>query len=73
MLKTLAALAVLSMLTACQTATPSGVIDTSCLAFEPVTYSRKDTGDTVRQVRQHNAAFVALCGAARPKGHTASR
>jgi hypothetical protein len=71
--KKLASLAVLSMLTACQTATPSGVIDTSCLAFEPVTYSRKDTADTVRQIRQHNAAFVALCGPARPAGRTSNR
>jgi outer membrane biogenesis lipoprotein LolB len=55
--------AALLMLTGCQTTTPSGAIDTSCLAFEPVTYSRRDTPQTVREIRQHNAAFAAICGA----------
>lgn len=62
MLKRLALLAALSSLTACQTTTPIAVTDTTCLAFEPITYSRKDTPVTARQVRQHNAAFRALCG-----------
>ncbi len=38
------------------------VVDSSCSAFQPITYSaRGDTDDTVRQVRQHNAAWQALC------------
>jgi hypothetical protein len=41
--------------------TASGGIDTSCLAFEPITYSAKDSPVTIQQVRQHNAAFSALC------------
>jgi hypothetical protein len=49
------------MLTACQTTTPTSVIDTSCLAMEPITYSRKDTAATAAQIRQHNAAYKSLC------------
>jgi hypothetical protein len=30
--------------------------------MEPITYSRLDTGETVTQIRQHNAAFRSLCG-----------
>lgn len=37
------------------------VIDTACTAFEPVRYSRNDTEETKRAVREHNAAYDALC------------
>jgi uncharacterized protein YcfL len=60
-LKLLALPATLLILTACQTTTHIAVTDTSCLAFEPITYSRKDTPLTTRQIRQHNAAFSRLC------------
>jgi hypothetical protein len=59
--KKLALLAVPLALAACQTTTPTAVTDTSCLAFEPITYSRKDTVVTARQIREHNAAFQSLC------------
>ncbi len=37
-------------------------VDTSCTAFQPITYSAAaDTAETVTQVRQHNAAWQALC------------
>ena len=39
------------------------VIDTSCLAFEPIRYSRTDTEETRRRVREHNAAWDKLCKA----------
>jgi hypothetical protein len=58
----LALLAVPLILAACQTTTPTSVIDTSCLAMEPITYSRQDTAATAAQIRQHNAAYKALCG-----------
>lgn len=61
MLKKLVPLAALSILTACQTTTPTAVTDTACLAFEPITYSREDTARTATLVRQHNAAFKSLC------------
>ena len=61
MSRKLALLAVPLMLTACRTTTPTSAIDTSCLAMEPITYSRADTTATVAQIRQHNAAFRSLC------------
>jgi hypothetical protein len=39
------------------------VVDTSCRAFAPIRYSRADSADTARQVREHNAAWDALCNA----------
>lgn len=62
MCKKLALLAMPLILAACQTTTQTSVIDTSCLAIEPITYSRRDTAETVTQIRQHNAAYKALCG-----------
>ena len=39
------------------------VVDTSCTAFVPITYSAAvDTEATKSQIRGHNAAFVKLCG-----------
>jgi hypothetical protein len=40
---------------------PQVVIDTACTAFEPVRYSRNDTEETKQAVREHNAAWDALC------------
>ena len=45
------------------TKTNTSVIDTSCLALEPIVYSRKDTVETTEQIRGHNAAWDALCEA----------
>jgi uncharacterized lipoprotein YajG len=59
--KKLAPLAAPLVLAACQATTPTAVTDTSCLAFEPITYSRKDTVMTAQQIREHNAAFQSLC------------
>ncbi|MDX2233794.1 MAG: hypothetical protein NW200_04780 [Hyphomonadaceae bacterium] len=33
----------------------------ACAAFAPVTWSVKDTSETIAQVRRHNAAWTALC------------
>lgn len=45
---------------------PAGVavvVDTACQAFEPLRYSLKtDSAETVRQAREHNAAWDELCG-----------
>lgn len=39
------------------------VVDTSCQAFSPLTYSAKsDSPETVRAIRQHNASWSAICG-----------
>ncbi len=37
------------------------VVDTSCKAYVPIRYSRKDTPETIAQAREHNAAYDALC------------
>lgn len=51
----------LTTLTACGTTAATGT-DTACLAFQPITYSAsQDTPETVRQVREHNAAYDAVC------------
>lgn len=37
-------------------------VDTSCTAFKPITYSASgDTPDTKLQIKEHNAAWAALC------------
>jgi hypothetical protein len=39
-----------------------GPIDTSCMAFQPITYSAAgDTEQTKAQIRGHNAAYRKLC------------
>ncbi len=62
MSRPLAPLAAALILAACQSTTPTAVTDTTCLAMEPITYSRKDSPQTAVQIRQHNAAFRAICG-----------
>lgn len=38
------------------------VVDTYCTNYTPVSYSAsKDTPETVRQVQENNAVWVALC------------
>jgi len=37
-------------------------VDTACTAFRPITYDAiADSPETRQQVREHNAAWVALC------------
>lgn len=50
----------LSALAGCQT-TPIAATDVSCRAFQPLTYSSRDTESTVRGIRGHNAAWDATC------------
>ncbi len=58
MIRTIATIASLLLAAAC---TPT-VVDTSCTALVPITYSAKnDTPETVRSIRQHNAAWSAIC------------
>jgi outer membrane murein-binding lipoprotein Lpp len=41
----------------------STVVDTSCTAFAPITYSASgDSEATKSQIRGHNAAWSRLCG-----------
>lgn len=40
---------------------PIKFVDTSCKAFKPISWSKKDTDQTIREVKSHNAAYKALC------------
>lgn len=40
-------------------------IDTSCRAFYPITFSRRDTEETREQILRHDKIFDSLC----PSGH----
>lgn len=54
----LAALALILLLTGCYK-----TVDTACTAFKPITYDAiADTAETRTQVREFNAAWVAICG-----------
>ena len=56
----LAAAALTGCMTTAGTATDATMV--ACEAFRPVTFSGAgDTAETVRQVREHNAAWEAVC------------
>ncbi len=33
-----------------------------CKAFQPISWNKKDTDDTLRQVKAHNDVWVVICG-----------
>lgn len=46
----------------CVTTTASVETDAvACSAFEPIRWSAKDTDETIRQAKEHNAAWNAVC------------
>ena len=45
----------------CDEPADPAVVDTSCQVFEPIHYSRTDTDETRQHIREHNAAWDALC------------
>ena len=52
----------LLILPGCVTTTGSAGNDAvACSAFEPIRWSAKDTGETIRQAKEHNAAWRAVC------------
>lgn len=50
-------------LTGCQT-TGSGAIKPTayCTVFKPIYWSKQDTVETAKQVREHNAVWKEICG-----------
>lgn len=54
----------------CQTTTLTDATDVTvglyCRLDRPVTYSSRDTPPTVREIREHNARYHAVCDGARP-------
>ena len=52
----------LLILQGCVTTTGTVATDAiACSAFEPIRWSAKDTDETIRQVKGHNAAWKAAC------------
>ncbi len=62
-------LILLPVLAGCQTTRPrtaTAAIEENaegwvCLAFRPVSWSSRDTSQTVEQIREHNAVWGAVC------------
>lgn len=61
--KKLALLMALSLsLTACQTMATDGIdVKAACKAFQPITWSRKDTRLTQEQIVEYNKVRKAVC------------
>lgn len=57
----LAALSVALLTSGCMTTTGGGVTDNVCKAWRPVTWSARDTDETIREVKANNAAWGAWC------------
>ena len=52
----------LLILPGCVTTTGSAGNDAvACAAFEPIRWSANDTDETIRQAKEHNAAWRAVC------------
>jgi hypothetical protein len=52
----------LLILSGCATTTASvGTDAVACSAFEPIRWSKKGSDDTIRQVKEHNAAWMTIC------------
>ena len=59
----LSAILLALMLTSCAKTTASGVTsNAACILFQPISWSTEDTDETTRQVKGHNAVYVASCG-----------
>lgn len=56
-------LALTPILTGCATTTAIGgrTDSVACSAFEPIRWSARDTDTTIRSVKEHNAAWEAVC------------
>lgn len=63
-------LSVMLPLAACESLTASGGTDlppevdpalVACKAFAPIYWSERDTDDTILAIKQHNAAWLAIC------------
>jgi hypothetical protein len=52
----------LLILAGCVTTTASvGTDAIASSAFEPIRWSNKDTDDTIRRAKEHNAAWAVIC------------
>ena len=60
--RALTLIAAILTLSACATTTGSGGTDVFCRAAKPVRWSVRDSDDTIRQAKAHNAVGRKLCG-----------
>ncbi len=44
-----------------QDETPTGVSMAACLLFDPISWSEKDTDQTIAEVKEHNRKIVRYC------------
>jgi len=62
----LSALIAASLLTSCASRETSEIsvpsLAAACVVFEPITASRNDTTETIRQIVQHNRVREIICG-----------
>lgn len=61
-------LSVMLILPGCATTTDTNAVtianaqvNVACQAFKPLSWSSKDTDQTIREAKAHNAAWVAIC------------
>lgn len=54
-------LAIVSMLAACQTTNTGATRTAVCSIFPNITWSSRDTAETVEQIRRHNAGRDEYC------------
>jgi len=61
----LCAIALASTLTACAKTTGTAGINPgvafACKTFAPISWSKRDTDETIIVVKQHNAAYAVVC------------
>jgi type IV pilus biogenesis protein CpaD/CtpE len=50
-----------AILGGCATRTPMSVPDSFCQIDHPVTWSKADTDQTIREIKIHNARYRAVC------------
>lgn len=52
------------ILAGCVTTTGSVATDPTtaiCASFRPITWSSRDTDETIKQVKAHNSVYLAIC------------
>ena len=56
-----AAMGAMAILSGCAAMMDSAVTELPCGAFEPINWSIRDTDATILAIKQHNAAWLAVC------------
>lgn len=62
LMKSLALMTLATMLAGCSQTTLTGETKSYCSVFPNITYSSRDTPETVTQIIKHNAGRDRLCG-----------